>query len=291
MSFTSNIEQFDVECNAALTLWERRRGKCVCTFTPVPGKGTIDPFSRRQGGGQDEWTGNSQVTTGTTIGTLNEGPLHAALKASYLTDGGESEVSVGNFVADAVAFGVTYEIQTGSFSGLQRKLSVLLEAGPLVLVHPIAARKTIIKLPTAEDEEATRRRSPKKGHISHIVSQLVYIPQLLNHPNFAVEAVLVDVEEVRIHDPKKVRRRGGWRVHERRLVEIKDRLRIRTALDLYEFLHEPLPSPFTTQDLAAALRQPALIARQMAYCLRKAGVTQVCGKQGQFLSYQAVELP
>jgi hypothetical protein len=222
-----------------------------------------------------------------SIGVLNEGPLHAALKASYLEQGGQSEVDVGGFVADAVYDGVAYEIQTGSFSGLRRKLSALVELGPVVLVHPIAASKTIVKLPVEEDQTATRRRSPKKGHISHIVSELVYLPHLLNHPNFSVEVVLIDEEEVRIYDPKKVRRRGGWRVHERRLIEIKDRLRIRTALDLYEFLHEPLPTPFTTRDLANALHQPAAIARQMAYCLRNAGVTEVCGKQGNFLRYRA----
>lgn len=232
---------------------------------------------------------NTGAKIETIIGTLNEGPLHAALKASYLLDGGESEVRIGNFVADAVANGVTYEIQTGSFSGLGRKLGILADQGPVVLVHPIAASKTIVKLPVADDDIAKRRRSPKKGHISHIVAELVYLPRLLNHPNFSVEAVLVDEEEVRIYDPRRVRRRGGWRIHERRLLEIKDRLRIRSALDLYELLLEPLPSPFTTRDLAVALHQPTIIGRQMAYCLHHAGLIEVCGKQGRFVSYRAID--
>ena len=82
-----------------------------------------------------------------SIGILNEGPLHAALKAAYVANGGEAEVPVQTFVADAVRNGVMYEIQTGSFSGLGRKMAALAEVGPVVLVHPIAGTKTIIKQP------------------------------------------------------------------------------------------------------------------------------------------------
>ena len=88
-----------------------------------------------------------------SIGVLNEGPLHAALKASYLANGGESEVPIGSFVADAVTDGVTYEIQTGSFSGLTRKLTAVADEGPLVLVHPIASTKFIVKMPTDDAKE------------------------------------------------------------------------------------------------------------------------------------------
>ena len=52
------------------------------------------------------------------IGVLNEGALHAALKAQYLGAEGQAEVSLGDFVADVLCDGVVYEIQTSSFSGL-----------------------------------------------------------------------------------------------------------------------------------------------------------------------------
>ena len=82
-----------------------------------------------------------------SIGILNEGPLHAALKAMYAANGGAEEVKVESFVADAVRNGVMYEIQTGSFSGLSRKMTALAETGPVVLIHPIALNKTIVKQP------------------------------------------------------------------------------------------------------------------------------------------------
>ena len=61
-----------------------------------------------------------------TIGTLKEGPLHLALKNLYSSNSGKVEVPIGNYIVDVLANDVIYEIQTGSFSGLSKKLSFLL---------------------------------------------------------------------------------------------------------------------------------------------------------------------
>lgn len=221
-----------------------------------------------------------------SIGILNEGPLHAALKATYAANGGEQEVPVAQFVADAVRNGTMYEVQTGSFSGLARKMRALAEVGPVVLVHPIARNTTIIK---QSEEHSKPRKSPKHGALVHIVNELVYLPQMLNHPNFSVEVVLTDEVELRTFDAKKNRRRGGWRVMERQLVEIVDGVRLNQMAELYDFLTTDLVEPFGTKELAQALQQPVAIARKMAYCLRHAGVTEIAGKQGNALLYRNVD--
>ncbi|NKB99204.1 MAG: hypothetical protein GKR90_12025 [Pseudomonadales bacterium] len=220
------------------------------------------------------------------IGTLNEGPLHAALKATYVANGGDAEVSIDGFVADAVRGGVIYEVQTGSFSGLTRKMQTLAEQCPVVLVHPIAATTHIVKVPEKEDETPPpRRKSPKHGRLIHIVNELVYVPKLLNHPNFSVEVVLTEEEELRRYDPKKNRRRGGWRVVERRLLNVVEGCRLQEVDDLMQFVQGDLPDPFSTKDLAAATNEPIALARKMAYCFRHAGVTKIVGKQGNSLLY------
>ena len=220
------------------------------------------------------------------IGTLNEGHLHASLKHLYAGDQGQLEVPFGKFVADVVRDGVIFEIQTSSFSGLGRKMLALAEEQPVVLVHPIAHSKTLIKLKKDDSGEFTRRRSPKRGALAHIVSELVYIPTLLKHPNFSVEAVLIEEEEVRSFDAKARRGRGGWRGQGRQLVKVLDQARISTPYSLLDFLLEDLPDPFTTKDLSAALDQPQEIAQQMAYCLRHMDVVDVCGKTGNLLNYK-----
>ncbi len=97
---------------------------------------------------------------------------------------------------------VLYEIQTAGFGSLKQKLTRLLESYKVVLVYPIAETRYIVKL--SEDELATKRRkSPKRGAISHVLDELVSIPTLLNHPNFELEVVLIEEEEFRVHDPAR----------------------------------------------------------------------------------------
>ena len=226
------------------------------------------------------------------IGTLNEGPLHEALKAEYLHEYGKSrhsahEVAIGDFVADVRGTdGVLYEIQTAGFGAIRRKLRALVEDHHIVLVHPIAARYRIVKLPTTADGEPTPRRSPKRGHPALVASELVYIPDLLAHPNFELEVVMVELDEVRRHDPKHTRRRGGWRVEARELTRIVSRHRFSTLDDLFGLLRSPLPNVFTTADLAQALAQPRWVAQKLAYVLREGCAVEVCGKDGNALRYR-----
>ncbi len=222
------------------------------------------------------------------IGELNEGPLHAALKASYAANGGQAEVAVDSFVADAVRNGIIYEIQTGSFSGLTRKLKTLVETTPVVLVHPIAQSSVIVKVPDDPKAKVQRRKSPRRGKLIHIVSELVYIPGLLSHPNFSVEVVLTQEEDIRRYDPNKNRRRGGWRTRERRLLEVVEGMRLQDMRDLFLFLKGDLPEPFSTRELAQVLDEPLDIAQKMAYCLRHAGVTEITGKRGNALLYRTL---
>jgi hypothetical protein len=60
------------------------------------------------------------------IGTLNEGPLHQALKALYARPGSQQEVSIDDFVADVVDGNQIIEIQTQGFGALKIKLPVFL---------------------------------------------------------------------------------------------------------------------------------------------------------------------
>lgn len=221
-----------------------------------------------------------------SIGLLNEGPLHQALKSHYSVAGARQEVAVGGFVADVVHPDEwIYEIQTAGFGSLKRKLTSVLEEHRVVLVHPIAHVRYIVKLPTAPDGQATRRRSPKRGSLAHVVLELVSIPQLLNHPNFQLEVVLTEEEELRHHVPGASWRRRGWQVLQRRLCAVLEQHRFRCAADLFGLLREPLPEHFTTADLALSLGEPRWVAQKLAYCLREAGEIEVCGKEGNALRY------
>ena len=228
------------------------------------------------------------MTKTRNIGVLNEGALHAALKAQYVGADGQVEVSFGDFVADVLCDGVIYEIQTSSFSGLARKMHALAELSPIVLVHPIPQAKYLLRLRDTETGEFTRRRSPKRGTIVHILRELVYLPELLNHPNFSVEVVLTEEEELQTYDPKARRGRGGWRRKGRHLLNVVERCRLSCADDLWSFVQDGVPEEFATQELAAAMGQPKSLAQQLAYCLRHLSAVDICGKTGNALIYRRI---
>lgn len=221
-----------------------------------------------------------------SIGILNESPLHQALKAHYSNPGSRQEVAVGTFVADVVAPDARiFEIQTSGLGSLRRKLESVLEDNRVVLVHPIAQVRYIVKLPASADQPATRRRSPKRGSLAQVAVELVGIPRLLDHPNFELEVVLIEEEELRRHEPGGSWRRNGWRTVQRRLGAVLEQHRFTSSADLFRLLKGPLPEVFTTADLATALDEPRWLAQKLAYCLREAGAIVVDGKEGNALRY------
>ena len=219
------------------------------------------------------------------IGTLNEKPLHAALKAWYAEPSDRFEVPLDGFVIDIMRDRLLIEIQTGSVSALRRKLTALVKRHPTRLVIPIAATRSIIKLDNEGTEQA-RRNSPKHGRMYDVFSELVALPSLLGDSNLQVEVLLTEEEEVRRRSETHGWRRHGWVTNERRLVGVIDRVCFHHPADFLAVVPPSLAEPFTTADLANAVSCTRRLAQQMAYCLRKMGVITVVGKNGNALCYK-----
>ncbi len=220
-----------------------------------------------------------------TIGTLNEKPLHAALKEWYAQPGDQFEVSVDGFVVDIVRGDLLVEIQTANFSAIKRKLTKLTPHHPVRLVYPIAREKWIVKLAQDGNGQSSRRKSPKRGALEHVFGELVRFPHLLPNPNFSLDVLLIQEEEVRRYDGKRGWRRKGWVTHERRLLQVVDHRLFKMPADAAALLPTDLVEPFTTSDLAAAIAKPRWLARKMAYCLREMGTIAAEGKRGNAILY------
>ena len=223
------------------------------------------------------------------IGSLNESPLHQALKALYATESSVQEVAIGAYVADVMhADQVIYEIQTSGFGRLRRKLRALLQFHKIVVVHPIVTTRYIHKLTDDADVVIRPRRSPKRGRTADLLEQLVSLPELLDHPNFEVEVVLVEIDEFRRMGR---RRRGeGWGVVQRRLRTVVGRERFRTPEDLFRLLVTGLAEPFSTAELATAMDASRGIAQKLAFCLRACGRIEPAGKRGNSILYRRCAL-
>jgi len=221
-----------------------------------------------------------------TIGTLNEKPLHAALKKWIALPEDLLEVPVDGFTVDLVRDGLLIEIQTTNLSRIRRKLTKLLQQHPVRLVIPVARDRWIVRQSGNGRKELNRRKSPKHETIESIFEELVGIPELLAYPGFSLQVLMIQEEQVRRYDGSRTWRRKGWSSHERRLLQVVDQWIFENPQDMQALIPESLPEFFTTADLARAINQPVWLAQKMAYCLRMMGTVIVQGKRGRWVLYQ-----
>jgi hypothetical protein len=216
------------------------------------------------------------------IGTLRETGLHADLKAWYARPGDTAETTVDGFVVDLLRGVTVIEIQTGHFYAIKAKLEKLLARGPVRLVHPIATERWIVRLDADRKTRLSRRKSPRRGCSAQIFAQLVSFPELLGHPNFSLDVLLTREEELHCAWPRPKRgRRRQSRLLDRRLIDVTGNLLLEGPADCLALLPAGLPQPFTNRELGRAMRQPAVLAAQMTYCLRRMGLLAPAGKRGR----------
>ena len=214
------------------------------------------------------------------IGVMREGPLHAAVKALLAEPGDRLEVPVGRYVIDLVrADGELVEVQTGGFGPLGRKLDALLDEHRMRVVHPVAAERRIVRV-DEDGQVLAARRSPKRATAVEVFDKLVAFPSLLTHPNLTIEVLLLREDHIRRPAPTTKRRRTRD-PGERRLVEVLDRVSLRTPEDILTALPALPPEPFSTRELAALLRCSTVVAQRTLYCLRTIGIVEAAGKRGR----------
>jgi hypothetical protein len=219
------------------------------------------------------------------IGTLTERSLHAALKDWYAQPGDQREVKVDGFVIDLVRGDLLIEIQTRGFTPLKRKLAKLTETHVVRLAHPIAAERWIVKLASDGETQIERRKSPRKGTIEHIFTELVSIPHLIERDNFSLDVLMIREEQVWLKDGRGSWRRKGWSVMDRRLIDVVQQVTFSTPADFRALLPNNLPAEFTVKDVARGLRQPDYIAGKMLFCLRAMNAITLIGKKGRAYLY------
>jgi hypothetical protein len=211
---------------------------------------------------------------------LREGPLHAALKAFLAEPGDRLEVPVGRFVVDLVrADGELVEVQTGGFGALGNKLDALLDEYRIRVVYPVAAERRIVRV-DEQGQLLAARRSPKRETAVAVFDKLVAFPSLLTHPNLTIEVLLLREDHIR--RPQPTTARGRTRdPGERRLIDVLDRVVLRTPDDLRAVLPALPGGPFSTRELAALLSCSPLLAQRTIYCLRNIGIVEPAGRRGR----------
>jgi hypothetical protein len=220
------------------------------------------------------------------IGVIRESSLHASIKSWYAKPGDLFEEPVDGYLIDLVRDNHLIEIQVGNFSSMKIKLSRLIKDYNIRVIHPIAESKWITKIDPKSNKIIGKRKSPKRGRLEDLFSELIYIPQIARNPRFSLEVLLINEDEIRVNDGKGSWRRRGWSIVDHILLDIIDCVSFSNISDYLGLLPDNIPEQFTTQDLAKTSRVSRRIAQKMVYCLYKMGGVELIGKSGRSYLYQ-----
>lgn len=208
------------------------------------------------------------------------------MKEFYCDDDAGREVSVEGYRIDAIVEGTLIEIQQASLAALRKKTRALLETHDVIVVKPLSAMKTILRLKRKNGLVATRRISPRHETIHDLFQDLVHFVNVFPHPRLTLEVLLTEQEETRIPKRKRWYRSKDYSVADRRLVAVRSRHILRTAADLARLLPAGLDECFTTAEIAQLAKIPRWLAQKMAYCLRQTGSISIAGKRRHAVLYK-----
>ncbi len=220
------------------------------------------------------------------INIKNEKQLHSQIKEWYLKQGDRLESKVDGYIIDIVRDDLLIEIQTRNFGAINRKIRSLLKKHKVMLVHPIAAEKHIIKVQPESGEILTARKSPAKGTIIHIFDELIRMPDIINNQNFSMEILLIKMEEIRCQDGKGSWRRKGVSIIEKKLLEVLEVIRFDCKEDFLRLLPYSGDKQFTNKDLSKSLGIPINKAQKVTYCLKKMELIKEIGKNKNQLIFE-----
>jgi hypothetical protein len=196
----------------------------------------------------------------------------------------KTEQKLEGYIIDVIKKTGLIEIQTKHFLRIKPKLKKLLRKYDIKLVYNIPLIKWIIKI----DENGniiSRRKSTKKGNLFHLFDELIYLVDIISNPNFSLEIVITEEEEIRRDDGKGSWRRKGISIIDRKLVRIIEKTNMERKSDYLEILPGSLKEPFSTNDIANELGISIYLARKILYFYKKVKLIKCVGKKGNLLLY------
>ncbi|MGL4512286.1 MAG: hypothetical protein ACRCT8_04290 [Lacipirellulaceae bacterium] len=217
-----------------------------------------------------------------------ETSLHRQLKELYAGDEGEVEARRGAYRIDVVLGDTFIEVQHAGLAAIRDKVRKLCAKHRVLVVKPIVVTKHLVRLASHDGPELSRRKSPKRGELVDLFDDLVHFTRAFPHKRLAIEALLVEVEELRApgHGRRRRWRKDDQIVVDQRLVGVLDRVRFERASDLWKLAPGALPAIFDTAELAVALGAARQVAQRAAYCLREMGAVADAGKRGNARLYR-----
>ena len=229
------------------------------------------------------------------IGTYGEKYMHLILKHFFCEDSDCHEVGLGPFFADAMVDDTVYEIQTGGFYPLKKKLEYYMtrEDKRVVIVTPVVTKKRLLWVDPETGAVSGRPRttSVPRAHM-RVLRELFWLSQILDFGKVTLRLVLLSADEYKKLDGYGADKKGRASKIDRIPRELFDVVDVTSARDVAEvFLPRDLPTPFTSTDFSARTGARRKAISTDLRTLENLGVIARTGKRGNAILYETVKMP
>ena len=188
------------------------------------------------------------------IGTLAEKRLHAVIKRYLCDDADCHEVGVKDtrFVSDVRIGNEVYEVQTGAFYPMKKKIDHYLRQTDctVTVVHPIPAVKWVSWVTKEGAPFEPRKKSPQKGRPEDLLAELYCLREHLGNPRLKFVLLLIEAEDVRLCSSRAKNPKKGAARYERIPLDLLDELEFSSPDDFRRLLPDALPSVFTVKQFS-----------------------------------------
>ncbi len=236
------------------------------------------------------------------IGTLREKRLHAVIKRYLCEDVTAHEIPVRDLlagedhppkntkmVADVLVDDHIYEVQTGGFYPLKKKLQWYLEhtSCEVTVVHPMAGIKYLSWIDPADGQVASRTRVAKRGRVKDVAKELYWLSDFLGDPRFSLRLLLLEIEEFRILDGYGKEKKLRASKYERFPTSLLGDVRLAESEDYaFYFLPDTLKdAPFTAAEYTKATGIRGKAAYGMLHLMVRLGILTEGEKLGRSMTF------
>lgn len=189
------------------------------------------------------------------IGTLAEKCMHAVIKQFLCADEACHEVKLEGtrFVSDVRIGNEIFEVQTGDFYPMKRKIGYYLTETDctVTVVHPIAAQRWMSWVDPKTMEIEPRKRVPRKGRPIDLLPQLFALSEHLQNPRLRFHLLLLETYDFRLLNDSSKNRKLHAAHYERIPISLLGEMTFSSPLDFRIFLPADLPSHFTVKQFSA----------------------------------------
>ena len=188
------------------------------------------------------------------VGTLAEKRMHALIKTYLCADTACHEVGVPGtrFVSDVRIGTDAYEVQTGDFAPMKKKIDYYLHSTDytVTVVHPIPTLRWMSWVDPESMEIAPRKRVPRVGRPADLLARLYPLSPYLQNPRLRFCLLLLETYDFRLLNGRSPDRKRGATRYERIPLSLRAEQLYTSPADFRALIPSDLPVHFTVKQFS-----------------------------------------